>query len=317
MAMGEGVLIHLNTSKCPKIRSDARLLFPDNDVLLKAIDKSETLILADRLGIDCPRTELISSGAEIERIVGSYELPVVLKFRSWSGPSRPAELRFSAKIVYDKGTFRELLEKSAGFGVFPLVQEYVAGKGIGIELCMSGGQPVAIFQHERIHELPLSGGASVYRKSAPLDSELVAQSVALLQSMAWDGFAMVEYRRDPTRNRTVLMEVNGRFWGSLALALRAGVNFPLALYRTMGEGESLSPDAYRQNVRVKQLSGHLRWFWHAFVVRRDLPPEGYMSRMAVLGQFLASWWPAIGFDIEAWDDPKPGLLFWWSKVSGE
>ncbi len=50
-----------------------------------------------------------------------------------------------------------------------------------------------------------------------------------------------------------LMEINGRFWGSLQLAIDAGVNFPrLAVDIAL---EQASPiDTYRVGVRS-------RWFW--------------------------------------------------------
>jgi hypothetical protein len=42
---------------------------------------------------------------------------------------------------------------------------------------------------------------------------------------------MVEFKRDSAKNNIpVLMEINARFWGSLQLAIDAGVKFPLYLY---------------------------------------------------------------------------------------
>ena len=43
------------------------------------------------------------------------------------------------------------------------------------------------------------------------------------------GVAMVEYRWDLSTDRFYLMEMNLRFWGSLHLALYAGVDFPRML----------------------------------------------------------------------------------------
>jgi hypothetical protein len=194
--------------------------------------------------------------------------------------------------------------------VFPLVQEYVPGKGLGIELCMSGGQVACAFQHERIHELPVSGGPGVYRRSVPLDPALLEQAVALLRAMDWEGVAMVEFRRDSEHKRNVLMEVNGRFWGSLPLAVAAGANFPHVLYRTMGEGERVAPAPYRVGVAMKQSVPHLRWFWDAFVRRHRLPPDGFIPRGLVLWEFLLSYDPRVRFDIEQWDDLRPAVQYW-------
>lgn len=65
---------------------------------------------------------------------------------------------------------------------------------------------------------------------------------------------MVEYKRDLRTGRTVLMEVNGRFWGSLQLAIDSGVDFPrLLLACADGDGPS-APAPYTTGVRN-------RWWW--------------------------------------------------------
>src|SRR5690606_28748671 len=89
------------------------------------------------------------------------------------------------------------------------------------------------FQHERLHEWPPEGGVSTLCRSVPLErhQEQMAKSVALLVSLGWSGPAMVEYRYDPGRGRYVLMEINGRFWGSQPLAYHCGAHFAWEGYR--------------------------------------------------------------------------------------
>ena len=67
---------------------------------------------------------------------------------------------------------------------------------------------------------------SVYRESVAADPDLVRRSRALLDAFGWCGVAMVEYKLDERTGTPYLMEVNGRFWGSLQLAIDAGVDFP-------------------------------------------------------------------------------------------
>ena len=52
---------------------------------------------------------------------------------------------------------------------------------------------------------------------------------ALLDRLEWQGVAMVECKRDLDRGGWRAMEINGRFWGSLQLAVDAGVDFPRLL----------------------------------------------------------------------------------------
>ena len=88
----------------------------------------------------------------------------------------------------------------------------------------------------------------MYRESIALDPELLARSRALLDRFEWNGVAMIEYKIDEATGTPYLMEINGRFWGSLQLAVDAGVDFPALLAapgprRRPGPGGELSKSA--------------------------------------------------------------------------
>ena len=55
-----------------------------------------------------------------------------------------------------------------------LLQEYGPGEAHGVELLLVDGRPLAAFQHRRIHEVPLTGGASSLRESVPLSAACTA-----------------------------------------------------------------------------------------------------------------------------------------------
>ena len=97
---------------------------------------------------------------------------------------------------------------------------------------MKDGAATLAFQHRRIHEWPPEGGVSTVCASVPLDqhTEQRAKSQALLASIGWEGPAMVEYRFDAPTDKYWLMEINGRFWGSLPLARHAGAEFAWETY---------------------------------------------------------------------------------------
>lgn len=69
----------------------------------------------------------------------------------------------------------------------------------------------------------------MYRESVVADPALVERSRRLLARLNWQGVAMVEYKIDASTGMPYLMEINGRFWGSLQLAIDAGVDFPRLL----------------------------------------------------------------------------------------
>jgi predicted ATP-grasp superfamily ATP-dependent carboligase len=103
-----------------------------------------------------------------------------------------------------------------------------------------------------LREYPVSGGASTLRVSVRHD-EIYEMAHSLLNALQWFGVAMVEFKIDPRDGRPKLMEINPRFWGSLALAIHAGVNFPWLLYR-MASNENFKPvETYRLGVQCRWL----------------------------------------------------------------
>ena len=109
-----------------------------------------------------------------------------------------------------------------------VAQAFVPGHGFACCLLRLGGEVRASLVFERLHEVPHTGGPSSLRRTVAWDA-LEADATRRLAALDWTGAAMVEYRGDQLTGRFALMEVNARFWGSLHLALHAGVDFPRLL----------------------------------------------------------------------------------------
>ena len=87
----------------------------------------------------------------------------------------------------------------------------------------------------------------------------MADAEKLLVALNWHGVAMVEFKLDPDGQHW-LMEINPRFWGSLALAIDAGVDFPMGLLR-IARGEKPVPQpAYLSNIYTRDLRTDVEWF---------------------------------------------------------
>ena len=56
--------------------------------------------------------------------------------------------------------------------------------------------------------------------------------ISLLSELQWVGVADVEFMIDPRDGTPKLMEINPRFWSSLYLAIKCGVDFPFLLAQT-------------------------------------------------------------------------------------
>ncbi len=69
------------------------------------------------------------------------------------------------------------------------------------------------------------GSASSACESHPVDESLTGPAERFLTGIGWRGLFMLEFLRDDD-GRPWLMELNGRAWGSLALARRRGYEYP-------------------------------------------------------------------------------------------
>lgn len=277
------------------------------DALGVALDKQRTLDLAGELGIPVPAGRRLATESDLAACLNETRYPVVVKPGRSIG-SGAGQLR-QLSVDYAFGE-RELLEKARHFLRYGevLLQEYVAGEGVGVELIACHGRVEYAFQHRRLHEVPLTGGGSSLRESVPVLPELLAASEKLMAALRWHGVAMVEFKRNPADGSFVLMEINGRFWGSLPLAVAAGADFPAMLCELMLEGRVHSRPPARTGVVCRKLSSDIRWTEQ--VMRRDAPARlvNFPSRGQVLRDWLLILSPRHCFDVQSWRDPWPGLV---------
>ena len=200
-----------------------RIALPDDDAFATVTDKELTYALAIREAVPVPRAETANAGSDAKALVQNLGLPLVLKPRQ-SFMLDDLTTRHSVKIVRELDDVAASLSKLRP-GESLGAQEYFRGRGVGVELLAYEGELLCVFQHERVHE-PLEGGGSSYRRSVTPTPNLVNAATRLLRAIQYTGVAMVEFKVDFDSKRWVLMEINGRFWGSLPLAVAAGSDFP-------------------------------------------------------------------------------------------
>jgi predicted ATP-grasp superfamily ATP-dependent carboligase len=288
----------------------SKLAIAESEALAATRDKSVTLELARTLEVPAPRTALVTTMAEARREAALLGWPVVLKPQA-SRVYGADDATLEALSVSYAGGFARLEERMRQFeGICPvLLQEYTAGEAFGVELLMDRGRTVAAFQHRRLREVPVTGGASSYRESVPLDPELYEYAVRMLQTLEWTGLAMVEFKTGPKGPR--LMEINGRVWGSLPLAIRSGVDFParlLDLYLgSAGNGDRAGAMAdYAIGVRARNLELEVVWIGSVLRGEQRYPFLPIPRRRAA---FTAAAGLVAGnsFDMVDSQDPKPVL----------
>lgn len=282
----------------------AQLAAPPRDAYAVAVDKWALLGRGASWGLDVPRTELVERVDALRDLPAGFSFPVLLKARRsrWleeGGWQRGGVHRVRDGVELAEVRSRPDLARGA------LLQELVPGHGEGLFLLMERGDPRAAFAHRRLREKPPTGGVSVFSEAIEPAPALRAGCEGLLGELRWHGVAMVEFRRAPD-GRAALMEVNPRLWGSLQLAIDAGVDFPrllLALYR----GELLPPASARVGARSRWLLGDLD---HLILSLRDPEMRRATGRGAggALMAFLAGFFDGSRDDTWRWLDPGPFLL---------
>lgn len=282
----------------------ARAVLPSESSLDTALDKQRTLALAEKLGIRLPRGRLILS---LDNAPPCDAWPTVIKPVHSKVAVHDHVLSLSVCICADAAERNEALANVLPWS--PVIeQEYFPGRGWGIETLFDHGKPCWFFAHERLHELPITGGASSYRRSADVPEVLYRATIDLLGPLDWHGVAMVEFKvADDGDYR--LMEINPRLWGSLPLAIAAGVNFPLGLLRlAAGEPPGEQP-RYRRNHYARDVVKDAHWFEDSSRGRHN------PLRLTPLrpSDFIALLRPLTGresWDLFRWNEPE----VWWRTL---
>jgi predicted ATP-grasp superfamily ATP-dependent carboligase len=321
-AISEGDIALLNRHR--DSLSAYRLMFPDARRMDSVVDKQKTYAAAAMAGVPVPRTVQPRTLAEAAAAAPTLRYPVVLK---WAEPNGAGILLRRAGMTPDKTRYchdtQELLDYLRQFeavGSYPMIQEYCAGYGLGQFFLMHDGQAHCEFQHRRLHEWPPEGGVSTLCESVALEhhAALRERSLALLRALDWEGIAMVEYRYDPERGEAALMEINGRYWGSLPLACHAGADFPWLAYSlaSAGAAQPQPQPGYRAGLRcrfmipeTKRLARLL--FQPGAVADRKLTFSRAGELTGYLRDFLR---PSTRYYLFAWSDPAPFLRDLWHVV---
>ncbi len=232
-----------------------KAVLPPNRALEVALSKQLTWELAKSLEVAVPASRLITAREEVP---DSRDFPRVLKPVTSMVAAGGEMVCLTPVLVRTRNQWARALDNF--LPLCPVLeQEYVAGSGLGIECLYKHGSCVWYFQHERVHELPLTGGGSTYRRSSPVDKSLLTEATRLLDNLKWHGVAMVEFKGSAERGFR-LMEINPRLWGSLALAVDAGVDFPIGLWSVATETDPGPQPSYRWPYYTRNLKMDLDWF---------------------------------------------------------
>lgn len=274
------------------------LPFSPLSTVLELANKSRLVALAERSGVPVPHSLHFDGSAEVD--VQAVTYPVVVKpalSRLFDGRQWQAT---TVRIAHNPDELAGIFQQDTYLNDHPfMLQAFIPGTGAGVFALFNRGKAVQFFAHQRLREKPPEGGVSVLSQSCSVPADLQAHAQTLLEAVNWHGVAMVEFRisEDGT---PYLMEVNTRFWGSLQLAIDAGVDFPYQLLcAELGWPIPLAGH-YRVGQRLRWLLGDLDSLYLVFKRSKD-----WRTRLQRAGQFLKPRFRHQRHEINRWHDPAP------------
>lgn len=309
-ALGSPVIVSCHDGSIDALRSRrseveqvGSLALASDQSLAMAVDKQATLAAAERLRIPTPPTRQVRDTAAVVTAIGELGLPVVVKPRTSWVTRGSSGWRAGPAVAQTQGEAIAEVQRLLDGGVEALLQPWLSGSRDAVGIFLAGGMTWARFavRSQRMH--PLIGGDSIVRATIPMPSDVGGMAEALVREISLDGYSEVEFRRDRD-GRAFLMEVNPRLNAGLEVAVRAGVDIPLLLYR-WAAGDPLDRVlGYRVGQRMRWLAGDLRWL--ADVFASPSHPDAPLRRDA-LRAFFAECARAEGYDY--WDaaDMRPAI----------
>ena len=289
------------------------LVFPEDKSVEIAFDKSATYSLARVSGIPTITTYVPEREEEVLHLAPTLTYPVVMKTRrsvTWRGDG--VGIFGTAIFIHSEAEliqkFKEIKES---VGESPIVQNIVFGEEYGVEMIAHKGKPFGVVTHHRIRSLSPTGGAAVLKEvldEGDLRNSLETYAKALVSKLKWSGPIMVEFKVDSDSRVSYLMEINGRFWGSLPLSVASQVDIPHLYYEYAKSGRiPLGVFSSREGTVTRHFLGDVRHLLRVFFSRDKMRTYLYPKRMTALRNFFSIPKGTVS-DVWSWKDPKPALF---------
>jgi hypothetical protein len=224
-------------------------------------------------------------------------------------------LRPTGALARDEGEIEALAARIDG----PvLVQRAVTGVGEGVFGFATASGVRAWSGHRRVRMMNPRGSGSSACRSVPVPEPLRAAAERLVEGIGWRGLFMVELLRDAD-GTAWFMEVNGRTWGSMALAVRRGYPYPVwAVRQALDPGFVPATPRDAPDLRCRHLGRELvhlaavlrgasgadagRWPGRAETLRAMLPRRGdrwYNWRRDEAGVFIRDAYQTVAGQIRS------------------
>ena len=250
-------------------RIEALVPLAAHDRVVRAVDKLSLVTEAAAVGIAVPETIVAD-----DRAIAAWRGPAVVKARlHWEPGLQGASGGWaSAQKVPEGASLTAAVQVVVDAGRSPVLQRPVDGDLIAVAaVCDASGGLIALQQQRATHTWPPGAGISTRAHTVRPDPELVDGVRRLMRRLGWVGMVQLQFLA-PADGPPRLIDLNGRPYGSLSLAIAAGLPLPAlwldafvvggspAASPSASQGEG-SPDEIRvggTGVRYSWLGGDLR-----------------------------------------------------------
>lgn len=190
--------------------------------VIAALDKSIQVKQAAAAGLAVPPTW---EAFELPAMLGDLPYPVIAK-PALAVHGRGGHLGKDDAVYLPDRDAATAFQAARGAGDdLYLLQPLIKGQGEGVFGFMTGQGVVGWSGHRRLRMMNPHGSGSSACMSFQPDAELCARVQDFLHRLNWRGAFMVELLRGED-GTAWFMELNGRMWGSMALARRQGLEYP-------------------------------------------------------------------------------------------
>jgi len=268
-----------------------RIPLVDYPIFMQARDKSQTMKIAQALGLPCPKTYFPEDDS-LEEIAAQVDYPVFIKPNFSVGARGMAKVhngdnlkRLYPLVVQQYGpcTVQEIIPQT---DLQYKAQFFLDKRGI-LKTCVV---------YNKMRYFPLEGGVSALNCTVHRD-DIRALGTALLKGMGWYSYADIDLIADPRDGLVKVMEVNPRITGSVKICFESGVDFADMLVR-LAMGYEIAPvNQYQQGVYLRHPGIDLMWF---------LKSPGRFKAKPSWFQFLGK---NLHYEVLSLTDPGPTLAY--------
>ena len=278
------------------------LVVPEYDQILLAHNKDRWENVARELMISVPETFDPDDIRKTPALSKELPYPLLIKPKQGGGGWGMTQVNSQKELeqyIYQESYFSRSWDRF-------YLQRKVEGETHCVAMLFSNGGLRAKVAYKQLREYPLKNGQATLRIS--IDSPRAESALQMfLEHIRWHGICQADFVVDNITGIPYLIDINPRFWGSLAQGIAAGVDFPFLYYKIALDGDVAPVNGFRKDVMTRWVGGDIRAFFPSF--------KESINKFDFLKKFI---FPAKGKlfkDDFSLQDPLPFFTWYFDAIS--